>query len=143
MTVAHPWRALRSLPGVRVEWSKDDALLQGADAWWYPDQDVILMDARAKQVVKRCALAHELAHREHRDVPCDGRAGRRQELAADRWAARWLIGLEPLAEILRWTSCEVEAATELWVTLHLLRVRLAHLDPAERRYLGRRLSTAP
>lgn len=140
MTVAHPWRALRELPGVRVEWSKDDALLQGADAWWYPDHDLIVMDARTKQVVKRCALAHELAHRERGDRACaDGRAARRQELAADQWAARWLIGIEPLAEALRWTSCEVEAAAELWVTLHLLRVRLADLEPAERRHLRRRL----
>lgn len=140
MTVAHPWRALRELPGVRIEWSKDDELLQGADAWWYPDQDLILMDARTKQVVKRCALAHELAHRERGDRACaDGRLARRQELAADQRAARWLIGMEPLAEALRWTTCEVEAASELWVTLHLLRVRLADLQPAERADLRRRL----
>ncbi len=142
MAIAHPWRALRSLPGVRVEWSKDDALLQGADAWWYPDRDLILMDARAKQVVKRCALAHELGHRERGDRACAGREARRQELAADRWAAQWLIGIEPLAEALRWTSCEVEAAGELWVTLHLLRVRLAQLPATERRYLHRRLRRA-
>ena len=142
MAVGHPWRALRDLPELRVEWSKDDALLQGADAWWYPDRDLILMDARAKQVVKRCALAHELAHRERGDRACDGRAARRQELAADLTAARRLIGVEAIAETLRWTSCEVEAASELWVTLHLLRVRLAHLESAESRYLRRRLGRA-
>ncbi|WP_152364832.1 ImmA/IrrE family metallo-endopeptidase [Microlunatus speluncae] len=139
---AHPWRALRSMPGVRIEWSKDDTLLQGADAWWYPDHDLILMDARTKQVVKRSALAHELAHRERGDRACEGRPARRQELAADQWAARWLIGIEPLAEALRWTSCEVEAAAELWVTLQLLRVRLAHLQPGERSLLRRRLDRA-
>ena len=140
MTIAHPWRTLRHLPGVRIVWSHDDDLLAGADAWWYPDSDTIVMDSRKKQVVRRCALAHELAHRRRHDGPCDNdRDSGRQEAAADLMASRWLIDIHPLGEALAWTGCEVEAADELWVTVHLLRVRLKHLHPAERAYLKRRL----
>jgi Zn-dependent peptidase ImmA (M78 family) len=137
----HPWRQLRSLPSVDVIWSRDDVLLDGAQAWWYADRDMIVMDSRLKQVDRRCALAHELAHRERGDRPCGlDWFDARQEAAADLMAARWLISRDALLAALRWSDDRHEIADELWVTVDLLRVRLDGLHPSERHYLRRRLA---
>ncbi len=137
----HPWHALREMPDVELRFTTDDELLQGADSWWYPERRLIVMDARLRQVSRRCALAHELAHIVREDGLCQtSRQESRQERAADRLAARWLIDLDQLTDALRWTRSPAEAAEELWVTLHLLRARLDGLHPAERGYIRRQLS---
>jgi len=137
----HPWRQLRGLPHIDVVWSRDDQLLDGADAWWYPGRDMILMDSRLLQVERRCALAHELAHIERGDEPCGSDwLDARQELAADRWAARELIPVERLCRALQWSGDRHEVADELWVTVDMLQVRLDHLHPSEKHYLRRMLA---
>jgi hypothetical protein len=137
----HPWRELRGLPEVILDITPD---LPSGNAWWSPAHEVILMRKGLLQVERRCALAHELGHRSlghsgQCDYPDAPRQAARSELHADRWAARRLIELEQLADVSRWANCRGEAADELWVTPHLLGVRLDSLHPAERGWLKRRL----
>lgn len=139
----HPWRELRHSPALLLELTHD---IPSGDAWWSPAHEVILMRPGLLQVERRCALAHELGHRELRHTgqcgyPDARRQSVRAEHHADRWAARRLIELDRLVDVGRWTSCRDEAADELWVTRHLLEVRLAHLHPAERGYLRRTVTT--
>ena len=137
--MSHPWRTLRSLP-TEIIWTSDPELLGGRKAAWYPALDVITMSPHLTQVERRCSLAHELAHRQAGDRPT-GHPGydAAQESAADGWAARHLIPLDSLTSALQWSTCHDEIAEELWVTRHLLTVRLATLTPSERTYLHHHL----
>jgi len=135
-----PWRALRDLPHIDVQWTRDDHQLAGADSWWLPDQSTILMDARLpRQADRRCALAHELAHIYLGDDPTVDGLPDWQERRADLHAARWLIHIDALLDAFKWTGNLFEVADECWVTIDLLRVRLDHLHPSERHYLRRHL----
>lgn len=135
-----PWRHLRSMPHVRLRLTCDEAELDGAQAWWYPDLVEIVLDARLPQTDRRCALAHELVHAERGDGPCVTPVLElRQEHAVDVEAARRLIGLPELADALGWAHGPAEVADELWVDLAMLQVRLATLTAAEQAYLRQRL----
>lgn len=135
-----PWRHVRTLAHITIRWTCNDEELEDAYAWYFVDDDVILMDSRMSQVERRCVLAHEIHHALHHDEPCHHVAlDAMQELRADQWASRKLIEIRPLGEALAWASCLDEAAEELWVTRDLLDVRLAHLRPMESQYLKRRL----
>ncbi len=144
----NPWRELRALGdeepdgvvfGVRQ--------LPSGNAWWVSSERVILMRPGLLQVQRRCALAHELAHRHlghsgqchYEDA---GRQRARAELAADVWASRRLITWEALADVLVWTDDRDEAAEELWVTRRLLDVRLEHVHPAEWLRVAERLRSS-
>lgn len=115
--------------------------LPSGNAWWSPAHEVIYLRKGILQVERRCALAHELGHRalqhsgqcRHQDA---ARIGQRNERDADLWASTRLIAIEDLADALKWTSCPVQAAEELWVTRRLLEVRLALMSVLERRRLG-------
>ncbi len=111
-------------------------------ARWCPDQRVLLVNSTMSRIQVRCAVAHELVHMERGDVgQHDDLQARRQEDYADREAARRLIPLLDLADIiLNLPEDPVTAAQELGVTAEFLRIRLAHLHPSERRYLRRRLA---
>lgn len=136
-----PWQHLGQMPDVELVWSRDDELLDGADARWFPTIKTIVMDARLRRLVSRCALAHELAHIVREDAPCDHEFfDNRNEVAADRLAARWLLcDLEELAVELATTSTHGHAAYNLRVTMDILEARLAGLHPAERHDLDRRV----
>lgn len=130
----NPWRELRA--------AGDDLVfkqvpLPSGTAWWVPRRRTILMQPGLLQVKRRCTLAHELGHRAlgHSGQCVYGdstRMGARNELAADHWAARKLITIEALADVLVWTDDRDEAADELWVTRRLLDVRLEQIHPGER-----------
>lgn len=136
-----PWQHLRRLAHINLRWTDDDVELDGAHAWYYVERDEILMDSRLTQRERRSVLGHELAHAIGKDRPCGVEVlDSIQELRADRWAARRLIDIRVLAEALAWSENLDEVAEELWVTLDLLEVRLAHLHPSERAYLIRRLT---
>lgn len=132
-----PWRHLRSLTHVRLDFTDDDRLLDGADARYYATVDRMLMDRRLDlQVERRCALAHELGHALRGDLPCgDDVLDARQEALVEQWAARKLIDLHALADALKWSDDPSEIADALWVTVELIMVRVQHLHPAERAYL--------
>lgn len=63
-----------------------------------------------------------------------------EEIAADNLAARWLIDMGALADVLSWTFDNREIAAELDVSVEMVEVRAAHLHPAERHYLRRRMA---
>jgi Zn-dependent peptidase ImmA (M78 family) len=134
----HPFRELRAADQLLMFMSDE---LPSGNAWWSPAYDVIYLRKGILQVERRCALAHELGHRALRHNgqcrhPDAARIGQRNERDADVWAASRLITVEDLADALRWTSCPVQAAEELWVTRRLLEVRLARMSVPERRRLG-------
>lgn len=139
-----PWRHLRSLVHLHLDFTDDDELLDGADARYYATVDRLLMDKRLNlQVERRCVLAHELAHAVRGDLPCgEAVLDARQEAFVEQWAARKLIALDDLADALRWSRQADEVAETLWVTVDLLEVRMRHLHPAERAYLVSALSSA-
>lgn len=136
-----PWRHLRSLVHLRLDFTDDDDLLDGADARYFHTVGRLVMDKRLDtQVARRSVLAHELGHAVRGDLPCGSDLlDARQECAVDRWAARQLIELPALADALRWSDDPDEVAAELWVERELLEVRLRHLHPSERAYLRRAL----
>lgn len=140
----HPWQHLAHLTHLTVRWSRDDAELDGALGWFYVDTDEIVLDARQTQAERRSTLTHELVHAERGDGPCGSVVlDARQELVVSRAAARRLIPLRALGEALVWSRDPDEVADELWVDVETLRVRMAHLHPAERAYLIRRAEGDP
>lgn len=136
----HPWRETRALPEVLVEFTDE---LPSGNSWWSPAYDVVLLRKGMLQVDRRCNLAHELGHRELGHSGCSSgfpdadRHRARMEVNADGWAASKLITYEALEKVGRWTGCRNEAADELWVTRHMLDVRLSRLAPYERAMLNR------
>lgn len=106
------------------------------DGYYDSASHTIWLHRGLTQAEMRCTLAHEIVHAERHDQPCEDRAlDVRQEASVEREAARRLIGLADLADALRWTGSESEAAELLHVDLHMLRARLASLHPAEAGYL--------
>lgn len=101
---------------------------------------VILLDQVQSRVERRCSLAHAVAHLDlgHANTPA-GFFERRQEREADVLAARRLISIEQLAQVLCWTVDRGEVAAELQVDLPMLAIRERHLKQSEKRYLGRRV----
>ena len=104
-----------------------------------PEWRVILLDSAGSPAATRCSLAHAVAHLDlgHRALPA-GRPERRQEREADLLAARRLMPLGSLLEVLAWTDDRDEAAAELGVVPALLALRLSALVPAEAELFDRR-----
>ena len=133
MNVPHPWRLLRSLSEVTLAWHDD------GDAGWF-DHDSLTLSIRKgmTQAERRSTVRHELEHYRRGRVWAAWRE--REELACELAAARELIDIHKLGETLAWSTCQEEAADELWVDVDLLQARLKHLHPAERAYLRERLA---
>ena len=136
-----PWAELRAHPDVLVHRCR----LDEGDGWWCPQERVILLDERLDRREARCVLAHELAHALLGHAGCPpgyaerGWLARRQEAQADRWAARRLLALPQLADVLAERLDVEAAAAALDVTAGVLRCRLDGLDPGERSALRTRL----
>lgn len=125
----HPWRAIREL-GSRVEvtWESREGILGS----WCQRTRVMTLHPDQNQAERLCTAAHEGIHAERGDTLCDP--------SVHREAARRLISIEALADAaLVHEGDMVALADELWVDEDTLQVRLAHLHPAERGYLRRRL----
>jgi Zn-dependent peptidase ImmA (M78 family) len=104
---------------------------------WDQRTRTVWLDSRLTPVERRCTLAHELVHAERGDVPCgDPALDARQETRVEREAARRLLPLARLAEVLRWSPDLREAAAELDVEVGVLELRLASLDDTERAALS-------
>jgi Zn-dependent peptidase ImmA (M78 family) len=103
---------------------------------------VILLEREHGRDRRRCSLTHAIGHieLEHRGGEFDTKS----EAAANRWAAKMLIDLEVLADVLAWNGWRINeaTATDLKVDLETLinRVERHHLHPAELAYLRRRRS---
>lgn len=133
-----PWRDIGArLPDVVV--SLQD--IAPARAAWVAGPRVVFLDKRLSTVEGRCALAHELAHIDLDHKP-RGIAyfDRRQEREADRLAARRLIPIDRLADVLMWTRDEGAVAEALHVDVDTVNCRLSSLHPAERHHIEARLA---
>lgn len=97
---------------------------------------VVLVDTEAHRSARRCALAHAVAHIDLGHVPESGRAGRRYEDHADQLAARRLIPLDRLADVLTWALGPDEVADELDVTEHMVRVRVRMLGMEDKAWIS-------
>lgn len=122
----HPWRVLASdWAHVEVEHTDDLPAGRRGDT---NGVDLIRLRRRLLQVERRCTLTHELVHLEHaHDGPCTPG----HEASVDREAARRLIPWDRLLAAVRWARSEEELADELWVTVHVLRARVAELRADE------------
>lgn len=101
---------------------------------------VILINSAHTWAAKRSSLAHAVAHLDlgHAETTA-GFFEKREEREADQMAARRLISLDDLADILCWTRDYGEIAEELVVDLTTLKVREKHLHVSERHYLRRQV----
>lgn len=124
--IYHPWRVLgRHWPHVVVEHTDDLPPGRRADT---NGVDEIRMRRRLLQVERRCSLTHELIHLEHGHT---GACAPAVEAAVDVEAARRLIPWDRLLAAVRWARSDSELADELWVTVHVLRSRVAALHADE------------
>lgn len=126
----HPCRLLRSRPHLRlafVDLPFDTNGLIRSDGTLLLARDLL-------QVERRCTLMHELVHDEW-GIPHG--VDRAEERRVEQESAHRLIPLERLIDVARWATSVDEAAEELWVTVDLLEVRLAHLHPSERHAVAR------
>ena len=98
-----------------------------------PKRQVILIEHTADRGERRCNLAHAVAHIDlgHEASP-NGHISHRQEVAADRLAARRLIDVRHLADTIMWADSFEEMCSELDVDRRMLFVRMKYLHPAER-----------
>jgi hypothetical protein len=131
-----PWTTLRNQPDILVH-SCD---LDGADAWWCPDERVVLLHHELGQAARRSRLTHELVHIERGDQPgpTDWH-DRKIERTVEAEAARRLVALEHLADCLAWTLDVDEVAELLWVDERIVRARLDNLTLDERTYIDERI----
>ena len=133
----HPWRQFRQ----QARWTLTQADLpprvHGLTDFLHRE---VILDRRLRQVERRCTITHELIHIERGPVPDDPRLAAREESIVEREVARRLIEIKPLGEALAWSHHVSEAADALWVTEHVLQIRLEYLHPAERAYLRQRLA---
>ena len=120
----HPWRALREMTHVVVEWIRPHPRAPGATN----GADVIWLDPRLSQVERRCVLTHELVHLEYGHRGCQPPA---VEQAVRVRTAERLVELEDLAAAVKWTVDPDELAEELWVTPMVLQDRVAALSASE------------
>lgn len=133
----HPWRRLRSLPGVRVITKRLEC---GRWAFYDVDENTIYIDSRLRQAERRSTIAHELLHLERGDEPCVSEwHERKQERHVDQLTARDLIPLAPLADALAWAENEHEVAEVLWVDVATVRDRIGGLTDAEMAYVEDRV----
>lgn len=132
--VIHPWRALRDLAHVTLEFVD---LGPGLLGFTDHDTNTIYLTKGMRQRQRRSVLVHEMTHLERGRVYV-GHAVR-EERAVDAATARALIDLDDLLAAMRWTRDRHELAEELNVSVDVVRDRLAYLHPAERHFLRREL----
>jgi hypothetical protein len=133
MPHSHPWRALRALPEITLQWH------DGGDAGWYDfETQTISLRRGMTQAERRSTLRHELEH--HFRGPFLEMFIAREEEACEYAAARDLIDIRKLGEALAWTQDLDEVAEELWVDAELVLIRTRRLHAAERAYLRKRLN---
>lgn len=124
----HPWRALRLLPHITVEWSKSVA--RGR-----VDGRTITLHPLLTQAERRSTLAHELVHLERGPAPPHLVA--REELIVEEIASRRLVDLDDLAGAIVWHDGHAHdsMADDLWVDRGILLARIRSLDDEERAYI--------
>ncbi|MDL9938728.1 hypothetical protein QSJ18_18430 [Gordonia sp. ABSL1-1] len=99
----------------------------------------VVVGADDPQASRRCTIAHELVHDERRIFPVDRVLRAREELRVERIAARRLIELHRLVDVLLWTRRTDEVAEELWVDVPMLTTLVQSLTDRERSWIDRQL----
>lgn len=130
----HPWQRLRDLAHVRLEWQDVDDQMGCAD----PETSIVTITDGMTQAERRSTLTHELIHLE-RGTAVEARHQAIEDRYVQRESARRLITIEDLIDALRWSRDEHELAEELWTDVDTVRIRLASLSPAERRFIDAEL----
>ncbi|GMA31565.1 ImmA/IrrE family metallo-endopeptidase [Litorihabitans aurantiacus] len=126
----HPWRFLRGLPHVTLEWVRMHGRVGETNG-----VDLIRIHPDQLQVERRVTLTHETVHLERGHTTGCAPA---VESEVREEASRRLIELPALLDALAWTEDWDEAADELWVTVDVLRDRIDTLSEVERAALVRR-----
>lgn len=133
-------RAMLAKQDVSVIYTRNQRVLRGRNARWYPDRRVIAMHADLRGKRWRCSLMHELGHvvLNHPAACGNDFFDQRLEAEADEFAARVLLpDLDLVGTELATCGSYGHAATTLGVILDLLEVRLKTLTETERTYLNR------
>lgn len=133
-----PWAELAARPHLDLVWIDLGSRLGEYDH----GEATIRLNCRLRRHQARSVLCHELRHAEVGDysTACD-RVNLRQEQRADREAARLLVDVRDLGDAIAADGEHHGAlAGALRVSLHIVRIRLAHLHPSELHYLRRRLA---
>lgn len=131
---------MASIPEVAVVYTRDDEILKGSLARWFPSHQTIAFHADARGKAWRCSAVHEIAHAVLKHPANCGVDffDNQNELEADRWAARVLLpDLDAVATELACAASYGQAAYNLGVILDLLEVRLKDLTDGERRQVSR------
>lgn len=123
------------------EWVIRHRDLRGVPEVMCVERQVILLEDSHDRSARRCSLAHAVAHIDLGHQAAKGVLSARQELAADKLAARRLIHAEALADAVLWADSFADLAAELDVDDRTLLIRLTHLRAAEQRLLFERVST--
>ncbi|WP_353107766.1 ImmA/IrrE family metallo-endopeptidase [Gordonia sp. (in: high G+C Gram-positive bacteria)] len=116
MPLYHPWRATPEHVVIKFV----DHLPNGTRGQTHGD--CIEINRRVlSSAERRCTLAHELVHHERGGlVPIEPILEHREERLVERTAARRLIALDQLIDVLKWTRHAPEVADELWVDVPML-----------------------
>lgn len=130
----HPWRDARNREHLGITFER---LADGRRGCLRGDR--ITINTGDDQAQRRCTLAHELVHDERRIFPQDEVLQAREEETVERIAARRLIALDHLVDVLRWTRSTGEVAAELWVDVPMLQALGRSLTDAERAWIDEQL----
>lgn len=130
----HPWRDARDREHLSITFER---LADGRRGCLRGDR--ITINTGDDQAQRRSTLAHELVHDERRVFPVDRVLRAREELTVERIAARRLIALDHLVDVLRWTRSTGEVAAELWVDVPMLKALGRSLTDAERAWIDEQL----
>lgn len=110
-------------------------LPDGVKAYYYPEIDTVVLDERLTEAEKRCALMHELIHRQLEHDEAHGRLDRLQEKRCRAITAAALISILDLGDAVRWSEHLDEQAEHLHVDVDTLTDRLDNLSIDEQGYL--------
>lgn len=130
----HPWRDARDRVHLSITFER---MADGRRGCLRGDR--ITINTGDDQAQRRSTLAHELVHDERRVFPVDRVLRAREELTVERIAARRLIALDHLVDVLRWTRSTGEVAAELWVDVPMLQALGRSLTDAERAWIDEQL----
>lgn len=130
----HPWRDACDREHLNITFER---LADGRRGCLRGDR--ITINTGDDQAQRRSTLAHELVHDERRVFPIDRVLRAREELTVERIAARRLIALDHLVDVLRWTRSTGEVAAELWVDVPMLQALGRSLTDAERAWIDEQL----
>lgn len=122
----HPWRWLRRLPHIDVQWADLPGDLMG-----YADftTQTITLDKSLTQAERRVTCWHEVTHLLR--GPVSAHLTEREERAVESIVARDLIPFPALVQAMLWSLDDHQIADELTVDVALVRVRLEGLSTQE------------